>query len=507
MNYKKIEIMDTTLRDGEQTPLVSFTTPEKMLVAEALLDKLNVSRIEIASARASNEDKDAARQICSWAEKKGKLNSVEVLGFVDNGKSVDWAYNAGCRVVNLLAKGSLNHLNRHLGKTSKEHISDIKKEAEKMHRLGMEMNVYLEDWSNGMLNSEEYVLFMIRNLKKLGAKRIVLADTLGILDPFQVGKYVSRLRKMFPLVHFDFHGHNDYGLATANVLAAVKAGVDGIHVTMNNLGERAGNASLDEVVVSLKDFLKINTDVDERKLHSMRKMIEEYSMVKTSPQKPVTGDNAFTQTAGVHADGDRKGNLYVSRLTPERFGRQREYALGKLMGRASLEMNLERLGIKLTSEQKKSVQAKIKELGDKKEHVTREDFEFILSDVVDAPSREIYVIDNFSIQSSKGKANAELHVFQGDSSYAVKGRGDGGYDASMKALGSLFVKLPELVDYESKIPKGSHTDALVETIITWRLGNKKFRTKGLNTDQVASALGATEKMLNRVQPEVKKNYR
>jgi D-citramalate synthase len=503
MTDKRIEIMDTTLRDGEQTPLVSFNVAEKVRIAELLLDKLNVPRIEIASAGVSAGDADAVRQICSWAEKKEKLNLVEVLGFVDNGRSLDWAYGAGCRVINLLAKGSLNHLRQQLGKTPEEHISDIKKEAEKARSLGMEMNVYLEDWSNGMLHSENHVLFMINNLKGLGVKRIMLADTLGILNSFQVEEFVSKLKNGFPSVHFDFHGHNDYGLATANALAAVKAGVNGVHVSMNNLGERAGNASLDEVVVSMKDFLGINTGINEKELFSLKKIIEEYSLIKTSAQKPITGENVFTQTAGVHADGDRKANLYVSRLNPARFNRKTDYALGKQMGKASLEINLQRLGINLSPEQKLELQKRIKELSDAKESVTLNDIDFLVSGILDSPEKINYKIQEYEILLSRENALSKLHVLCGKKEYFIDGKGDGGYDASMNALRKLFLKIPELVDYESRIPLGGKTDALVETIITWQNGNEKFKTRGVKPDQVASALEATEKMLNKVRPEIK----
>lgn len=202
--------------------------------------------------------------ICDWAARRGMLSRVEVLGFVDGKISVDWIYNAGCRVINLLTKGSEKHCKFQLKKTLEQHLADIRQVVSYAHEKGMDVNVYLEDWSNGIKDSPDYVFGLMDGLQDCGIKRFMLPDTLGILNPLQVIEYMRKMKKRYPDVHFDFHAHNDYDLAVSNVLAAVLSGVKGLHTTINGLGERAGNAPLASVQAILKDHstqLPISTRV------------------------------------------------------------------------------------------------------------------------------------------------------------------------------------------------------------------------------------------------------
>ena len=180
MNKRKIEIMDTTLRDGEQTSGVSFTAAEKLTLAKLLLDELKVDRIEIASARVSEGEFKSVEQITGWAKSVGYLDRIEVLTFVDDGLSLKWMEKTGAKVQNLLTKGSLNHLTYQLKKTSEQHFSDIAKVLDLAEKQGITTKVYLEDWSNGMRKSPEYVFQYLDFLSTQPIKRILLPDTLGI---------------------------------------------------------------------------------------------------------------------------------------------------------------------------------------------------------------------------------------------------------------------------------------------------------------------------------------
>ena len=382
-----VEIMDSTLRDGEQTSGVSFLPHEKLMMARMLLNDLNVDRIEVASARVSDGEREAVSMICRYAARIDKLERVEVLGFIDGGKSIDWAAECGCKTVNLLAKGSLKHCTQQLQKTPEEHIEDIHREVKYAHSKGITVNLYLEAWSNGMKDSPSYVYTLMDALCDVGIRRFMLPDTLGIMNPLQCIEYFRKMQKRYPDTHFDFHAHNDYDLAVSNSLAAVLSGAKGLHVTVNGLGERCGNAPLSSVQVILKDQFNARTNIREDKLNDISRMVESYSGIAVAPNQPIIGDNVFTQVAGVHADGDKKDNLYCNALVPERFGRKREYALGKNSGKANIAKNLEELGLELTPEQTRRVTQRITELGDKKEIVTQEDLPFIVSDVLkhDAP--------------------------------------------------------------------------------------------------------------------------
>lgn len=501
----RVEIMDTTLRDGEQTQGVSYTPLEKLHIATILINDLKVDRIEVCSARVSSGEFQALSKITEWARLNGCIDKIEVLGFIDGDVSLKWINDAGGKVINLLTKGSLRHLEKQLRKTPEQHLTEIKEIIKKAGDLGMEANIYLEDWSNGMIHSEEYVFFMIDSLKNENIKRFMLPDTLGILNPDQTYDFCKRTIDRFPGLRFDFHAHNDYDLAVANVFASVKAGVSGIHTTVNGLGERAGNAPLSSVIGVLRDQLDVETAVNEFEITSVSKIVETFSGIRIPVNKPVIGENVFTQTSGIHADGDSKDNLYYNNLMPERFGRKRKYALGKQSGKATIKKNLEEFGLLLSPESLAKVTQKVIELGDKKENVTTEDLPFIIADVLGSEQINYKIfIKNYSLSLSYGlKPSANIQVEIDGNLYQETSSGDGQYDAFMKALRLIYDKLgkkyPVLVDYQVSIPPGGATDALVETVITWEFNGKEFKTKGLDADQTESAIKATERMLNFIE--------
>ena len=501
-----VEIMDSTLRDGEQTNGVSFLPHEKLVIARKLLKDVNVDRIEVASARVSEGEKDAVSRICRYARQIGMLEKVEVLGFVDGNLSVDWIDDCGGKVVNLLSKGSLRHCNGQLHKTAQEHVDDIKRTIDYAKRKDFAVNLYLEDWSNGMKDSPEYVYEVVDALMGYGIERFMLPDTLGIMNPLQVIEYFRKMQKRYPGTHFDFHAHNDYDLAVSNSLAAVLSGAKGVHVTVNGLGERCGNAPLASVQVILKDQFHAQTGINESELNSISRIVESYSGIAVPPNQPIVGENVFTQVAGVHADGDSKAGLYCNDLAPERFGRKREYALGKTSGKANIARNLQELGLDLTPEQTQRITRRITELGDRKEIVTQEDLPYIVSDVLKhaAPEDKIRLV-GYVVSLAYGlKPLASIKVNIKGREYEASSTGDGQYDAFVKALRSIYADslgraFPTLENYAVSIPPGGRTDALVQTVITWRWGDRILRTRGLDADQTEAAIKATFKMLNIIE--------
>ncbi|RKR09906.1 D-citramalate synthase [Flavobacterium sp. 90] len=495
--------MDTTLRDGEQTSGVSFSAAEKLTIAQLLLEELNIDRIEIASARVSEGEFQAVKGITSWAEERGYINRIEVLSFVDGGVSIEWMKKAGAKVQNLLTKGSMNHLTHQLKKTPEQHFSEIAQIIALAKENNIETNVYLEDWSNGMRNSPEYVFQFLDFLSTQPVKRILLPDTLGVLIPSQAFEFISKIRTRYPQIHFDFHAHNDYDLSVANVMEAIKAGINGLHVTVNGMGERAGNAPLESTVAVINDYLpEVSISIKETSLYSVSKLVETFTGYRIPANKPIVGDNVFTQTAGIHADGDNKNNLYFNDLLPERFGRKRKYALGKTSGKANIEKNLQELGLKLNQEDLKLVTQRIIELGDKKETVTKEDLPYIISDVLDSHTyQDKITIQSYVLMHSKGtRPSSTLSLNLDGEIIEEHAQGDGQFDAFMNALSKIYkskkLTLPKLIDYAVRIPPGSSSDALCETIITWTNNGKEFKTRGLDSDQTVAAIIATQKMLN-----------
>jgi (R)-citramalate synthase len=505
MKMTTIEVMDTTLRDGEQTTGVSFSEAEKLAIARLLLEELKINRIEVASARVSDGEFRSVKRITDWAKKNNCLERVEILGFVDNTVSLDWIAEAGGKVINLLTKGSLKHLQGQLRKTPDEHLADIQRVIDEATKREMLVNVYLEDWSNGMINSHDYVLYMVDYLSKTNIKRIMLPDTLGILNPDQTYEFCKEMVDRYPGIHFDFHAHNDYDFSVANVFMALKTGIMGVHTTVNGLGERAGNAPLASVLGMMNDHLKTPNTLVEYNLTRVSKMVESFSGVRIPANKPLTGEYVFTQCAGIHADGDSKDNLYFSVLMPERFGRVRRYALGKTSGKANILKNLEELGIELNPEDMKKVTQRVIELGDKKESVSTEDLPYIISDVLKSEAtRENIKLLNYSltlVRKMKPVASIRIQIYK--DTYYETSVGDGQYDAFMKGLWKIYERLgrehPVLTDYWVSIPPGGKTDALVETVITWDFKGQEFKTRGLDADQTEAAIKATLKMLNIIE--------
>ncbi|MCC8147033.1 MAG: 2-isopropylmalate synthase [Bacteroidales bacterium] len=500
----KIEILDTTLRDGEQTSGVSFASSEKLHIARLLIEDLNVDRVEIASAKVSEGEFDTVRRIAKWATVHNHIHKIEVLGFVDGDISLNWIQRAGCKVMNLLCKGSLKHCEGQLRKSPEEHLADIKKVLEEAEKKGISINVYLEDWSNGMLHSPEYVFFLMDNLKDTSVKRFMLPDTLGILNPINTGKFCKEMLVRYPDLRFDYHAHNDYDLAVGNVFAAVHAGIEGIHTTVNGLGERAGNAPIASVVAMLHDQLKLQTNIIEDNLNRVGHIVESYSGIRIPNNKPIVGDSVFTQCAGIHADGDNKNNLYYNDLLPERFGRAREYALGKTSGKSNIKKNLETIGVELDEESMIKVTQRIIELGDKKEIVTQDDLPYIISDVLHTYTEDKIKMINYSLSLTQGlRPTATVKIEIEGKEYEYTAPGDGQYHAFTKALWKIYNNLgkakPELRDYNVTIPAGGRTDALVQTTIAWNFKGKDFKTRGLDIDQTAAAIKATIRMLNMIE--------
>ncbi len=500
-----VEIMDTTLRDGEQTPELAYTASEKVEIARMLLREVRVDRIEVASARASEGEAEAVRRITGWARRAGLRDRVEVLGFADGRASADWIAAHGGSVINLLTKGSRRHCEQQLRMTPERHFKEIAETVRYARRRGLMVNAYLEDWSHGVRDGFDYVFAHVQNLAGLGVRRVLLPDTLGIFAPADVERYFALMVRTWPELHFDFHGQNDYGLAVANSLAAIAAGARGVHTSVNGLGERAGNTHLAEIVAAIHDMTPQRTRVDESKLTTISQVVATFSGKVVAANLPIVGRDVFTHTAGVHADGEAKVSLYTTELHARRFGRRASYALGKLAGKASVEQNLRLLGIKLPPASRDLVLQRVVELGDKKHSVTIADLPLLIADVLKTPEAELVKITGWEFHSSRGEMpSASVRVAYRGRSFEESSEGDGGYDAFMKALAKAArrhgLALPELVDYKVRIPPGGKTGALVETVITWKGGPRAlpFSTLGVDSDQLAAAVIATEKMLNLV---------
>jgi D-citramalate synthase len=489
-----MEVLDTTLRDGEQTPGVNYSPDEKLIIAKALL-RSGVDAMEIASAGISDGEERALQLIMEWAHSINESDRFEILGFVDGGKSVDWIVRNGGRVLNLLAKGSEKHCRVQLKKSPDDHFQDIAHTVLYAAHCGMTVNVYLEDWSQGMRDSRAYVMELTASLCELPVKRIMLADTLGVLAPEEAEGYIRLMVSRFGK-SFDFHGHNDYGMAVPNSLAALRAGVGRVHVTMNGIGERAGNTNLATFVVAARDLYCIKCNVEDRTLGMLSDLVADISGVETAANAPVVGRLSVIQGCGIHADGDKKGNLYQNRLDPARFGLTRSYDLGKTSGLASIEQNCRELGLEITPDQQRALLAKVKELGDHKVGVSQADIPLLLNGILCAKGN-ILELEDYEFAVRKGALPAvRLLLRRNQERLVARGEGSGQFDAFINALSTVFHEIPELVDYRIVISRSGGSAALAEATITWRSEGKLLSTRAADSDELIAAMNATMRMLN-----------
>jgi D-citramalate synthase len=233
------------------------------------------------------------------------------------------------------------------------------------------------------------------------------------------------------------------------------------------------------------------------------RLVETFSGKDVGANAPIIGRDVFTHAAGIHADGEAKGDLYTTVLSPARFGRKRRFALGKLSGKASLAQNLQQLGIELSEQERELVLQRIVELGDKKHAIVPEDLRFIIADVLKTPPEHMVRVESYHVTvGNEDLPRASVRVAYRKKQSEAEATGDGGYDAFMnalkKAVASFDIEVPRLQDFRVRIPPGGRTSALVETVITWRSedGEEGFSTLGVDSDQIAAAVIATEKMLN-----------
>ena len=489
---RHIAVMDTTLRDGEQTPHVAYSPAEKLQIARMLLDDVGVDRIEVASAGASDAEGEAVERIVEWARSAGQLERIEVLGFCDGARSPRWIAERGARRMNLLTKGSEAHCRQQLLKTPAEHFVDAEASLTAARSCGVVVaGAYLEDFSRGFSAGPAYVFELTERLLARGVQRVFLADTLGCLAPTEVDQQVRAMIAAFPSACFEFHAHDDYGLATANGLAAVAAGVSGVHTSVNGLGERAGNARLCELVMALHDHGAVQTSVREAALCDVARWVERCSGKLLADNAPIVGRDVFTQTAGIHADGDRKGELYASRLDPARLGRRRSYALGKLAGRASLDQNLDRLGIVLGEEERTRLLQRVVALGDRKQRIEASELRFLIDDLrgCHAPPR---VIRTYSVTVlHEAQAEASLELLLDGRHVRASARGVSSLAALVAALQDAAAQagldLLAHMQLDARVLPGG----LFETAIVL----DETRVIGVDADHIVATVAAIEKLL------------
>ena len=487
---KTVKILDTSLRDGEQTPGVSLTPEQKLQIAKQL-DILGVDYIEAGTAVISEGEQRGIKGIANEGL-KAEISSFARLLKGD----IDAAIECDVDTVNLVAPVSDAHIKKKL-KTDRESLRNRTFEmVDYVKGHGLKVEISAEDASRadtGFLKSFFSDLAAV-------VDRLCFCDTVGILYP-------ERTKELFELIcNFNtpvaVHCHNDFGLATVNSVVAVLAGAEVVHVTVNGLGERAGNASLEEVVTALELLYGMKTNIVKSKLYETSRMVSNLTKVPVASNKPLVGDNVFTHESGMHVHGTLADTTLYEPIDPGIVGRKRRFAFGKHTGTASVKMALEEQGIQADKEQMSEILARVKELGDKGKLVTDADFQAVVDDVLRIERGEKIKLVDLSVVSGKNvypTASIRLEIDGEDVVEAAVGVGpvDAAINALKKGIRGMEMEDLRLEEYHVDAITGG-ADALVNVVVKMSRRDKTITASGVSEDIVLASLYALINGVNRL---------
>ncbi len=492
----KIEVLDTTLRDGEQTPGISLNSTKKLRIATKL-DEIGVNSIEAGSAITSDGEREAIKEITSQG-----LNA-EIVSFSRTLiKDVDYCLECDVDAVNIVVPTSDLHLKYKLKKTQDEMLNDAVKVTEYAKDHGLVVELSAEDSTRTDI---EYLRRIFKATIDAGADRICPCDTLGILTPLKSFNFFKSLTDLG--VPISAHCHNDFGLAVANTLSAIDGGARRFHGTINGIGERAGNAALEEVVVSLDTLYKdennnkkYTTDIQIDQLYKTSKLVSRLSNAYLAPNKPIVGENAFAHESGIHADGVIKNSATYEPITPELVGHRRRFVIGKHVGTKGLDNRLKELGITVEKENLNEIFHKVKDLGDKGKTVTDTDLEAIAEHVLNIEQEKKIKLDEVTIVSgNKIRPTASIKMDIEDKEIIEADVGIGPVDAAINAVNKGIKNYAnvKLEEYHVDAVTGG-TDALIEVIIKLSSEDKIISARATEPDIINASVEAYIDGVNRL---------
>ena len=491
-----VEVFDTTLRDGEQTPGISFTKAQKDTIARQL-DKLGVDVIEAGFPISSKKDKEAVRSIAHLGLSARICGLARLLTL-----DIDACIDCDVDMIHIFVPSS---------EIQREHTTGMSEDAVKEQTY--EMTRYVKNHGfQCMFSAMDATRTELRFLQELyriaeeaGADIVNVPDTVGVSEPFGMYELVSEIYKVVK-VPISIHCHNDFGLAVANSLAAVKAGASQVQVSVNGLGERAGNADLAETVMSLNAIYGLRTRIKTRYLFETAKLVERFSGVQIPITQPVVGENAFSHESGIHAHGviKRSNTFEPGIMTPEMVGHRRRIVLGTHTGRHSIEKKLSEIGMSPSREQVEEILERVKELSASGKKVTDDDL-YSIAEVVTgevAKHERVVILKELSVMTGNNLIpTASLKAI-------VKGRecksaqmGIGPVDAAIKAIhdiirGEIGGDL-QLKDFRIEAITGG-SDALAEVIIGVQRGDRVVTARGVRGDIVMASVEAFINAVNRL---------
>ncbi|MGN0177776.1 MAG: (R)-citramalate synthase [Methanobrevibacter sp.] len=484
-----IKVLDTTLRDGEQTPGVSLTPNEKLRIATKL-EEIGVDYIEAGSTITSPGERESIKGIMQQG-----FNS-EILSF-SRPLSIDIDYCLECDVdgVNLVVPTSDLHIHDKL-KTTRDELIELSNNAVdycKDHGLTVELSA--EDASR---SDFDFLKSVYQDAINHGADRICVCDTIGVLTPDSSFELFNKLNDID--VPIAVHCHNDFGLAVANTLAALKGGATEFHSTINGIGERAGNTSFEECVVSIDRLLQnFSTNINIHEIYDISKLVARLTGVYIQPNKAIVGENAFAHESGIHSDGIIKNSATYEPMTPELVGRKRKFVIGKHMGTHGLENRLKEIGLTVNENQLQQIFTDIKDLADKGKTVTDVDLQAIADNVLEINHEDRIKLNELTIVSGNNvMPTASVKITVDNEEILNAGVGLGSVDAAINAVKTVdaFSDV-ELIEYHVDAIAGG-TDAFIDVIIKLQKGDKVVSARGTELDIVNASVKAYIAGINRL---------
>jgi 2-isopropylmalate synthase len=488
---KKVKVFDTTLRDGEQTPGVNYSAEDKMKIAEAL-SRMGVAYVE-AGFPVSSEG--AFKAVCAVAKMGLKSKVVGLARCVD--KDVDAAIDAGVDMVHIFIGTSPTHRQYKLD-MSKEQVMDAARHSiEYAQKRGAKVHFSPED---ACRTEYDYLTEVCRMADSMKVEHINIPDTVGVMSPQAMAWLIGALRSEIktPLA---VHCHNDFGMATANTISAITAGATIPHVTINGMGERAGNTSLEQVVMGCKLIYGIESGIRTERIWETSRLVERLSGVKVMPNFPIVGGNAFAHESGIHVHGILKKAATYEAIRPEMVGAKRKIVIGKLIGTAGVMDRLKAAGMRVSEAQARDITAKVKDLADKGKRVTEEDLLAIAEDMLGKGSKRERIVElkDMTLHSELGgKPTASVAlIVRGKERYARES-GVGPVDATLGAIrAALGDKDIQLDEYHLDAISGG-SNALADVSIRVSKNGKSTMARGVHEDVVMASVLAFINGVNRI---------
>jgi D-citramalate synthase len=484
-----VKILDTTLRDGEQTPGVSLTPDEKLRIA-IKLDELGVNIIEAGSAITSKGEREGIKKVVR------EDLSAEICSFARAVKvDVDAALECGVDSVHLVVPTSDLHIEHKLRRTREE----VKEQAIETIEYAVENGLLVELSAEDSTRSDlEFLKQLFKEGIDSGADRLCACDTVGMLTPEKSYNFYENLNNLGkPL---SVHCHNDFGMAVANTLSALQAGASQAHVTVNGIGERAGNASLEETVVALYSLYNIETDIKFEMLYEVSRMVSRITGVHLQPNKAIVGENAFAHESGIHADGVIKKAETYEPITPELVGHKRRFVMGKHVGSHIIKKRIQEMGLRVDDGQFQQIFTRIKTLGDKGKCVTDVDLQAITEDVLGIMAEKVVELDELTIVSGNTVTpTASLRLKIDNKEVHEAGIGIGPVDAAIVAVRKSIKDFAdiELEEYHVEAITGG-TDALIDVVVKLKHDGNIVTARSTQPDIIMASVEAYLSGINKI---------